>query len=122
MEIGGYDIEIPVKGGVAPILKVCLPAIAQQWGRAVVQSGNGWLFGVGSLPHSGEEFFVFKDLEAFNSWVLLGADPSNRNLMVQLIVGADSLTLVVDDPDDPDMQTIISHIRAAAADLESDVR
>ncbi len=54
---------------------------------------------------------VYKDQAAFDSWEELGAEPCNHNTMVHVLASSKSATLVVDDPNEPDMKRIIQGMK-----------
>jgi hypothetical protein len=57
------------------------------------------------------EMFIYRDAMALESWTNLGADAGNANAMVHLIADEAALTVVVDDPTDPTIRSIVREVR-----------
>jgi hypothetical protein len=111
--IGGHDIcfrtdsSAQVTEGVIRIVRV-------SWQEAIVENAetgeilHRHALGVRELP---TELFIYKDAIARNSWMAEGAIPENANLMVHIICGDDSMTVVVDEPNTAEMATLLAAVR-----------
>jgi len=56
------------------------------------------------------EVLVYKNANSRESWIINGAIPENANLMIGIICGADSITVVIDDPDAAEMFDLLNKI------------
>ena len=115
--IGGTDIVIPAKGGHAP-LDLCLRIIGRYWPAAVFEdalTGQHYdryeLVPISRLT----EMLVYKNSVAANEWEQKGADPSLENTMIHLLRGENTLTVVVDNPQQHPMKELLDSIRFALA-------
>jgi hypothetical protein len=76
-----------------------------EWPNGLVQAGDSTEalpFPSIRFPIKGPvELIIYRDAAAFESWRLDGATPENQNTMMHLLVGPDSLTIVVDREDSP---------------------
>lgn len=113
--IGGEDITIQLHG-VAP--SVTMPAavgyVLDRWPEAVMQDGDtGRRFDDFAAMDFGNlrEVFVYRDQQAFDSWERLGADASNANQMVHLLVSVGNVTIVVDSLQDIGSASIVRGLR-----------
>jgi len=113
--IGGEDITIQLPS-VAP--SVTMPAavryVLDRWPEAVMQDGDtGRRFDSFAAMDFGNlrEVFVYRDEQAFDSWERLGADPSNANQMIHLLVSVGHLTIVVDSLRDISSASIVRGLR-----------
>lgn len=111
--IGRHDLTFPsetaseVMEGVMRLLRAC-------WSEAIVENAE-----TGELLESHSEFIaevpaellIYKNAAARDSWTANGAIPDNENLMVHVLRGDRSITVVVDDPHAPEMSLIIDSIR-----------
>lgn len=64
--------------------------------------------GIDQLP---DEVLVYKSAIARQQWKENGATPENANSMIHFLLDSSTITVVVDDPKDPLMQSIINDIR-----------
>src|SRR4051794_5569313 len=97
--IGGTDIVIPATGDDAAF-EGCLRAILQHWPQATFEDAiTGEKYGRydDRPPGHTKELFIYKDAAAEAAWDADKPD-SPTNSMVYLILSADSVTAVVDDP------------------------
>jgi hypothetical protein len=118
--IGGHDILISTWGHSAAI-DACLRVIHDFWPEAVfenaaVSSGvkSYWYFSIGCS----NEVFAYRDGEIAKEWNEKGADPALCNTMIHVLLSGRTVTLVVDDPDDPQ---IAEMLRAVQLEFESTV-
>jgi hypothetical protein len=109
--IGGEDILIQLPG-VMP--SVTMPAavryVLDRWPSAVMQDGDtGRRFDSFAAMDFGHlrEVFVYRDEQAFESWERLGADATNANQMIHLLVSPGHLTIVVDSLEDVTSASIV---------------
>lgn len=113
--IGGSDIVISRPGSVGPeTLDLVVRSVRERWAEAVVQDGeSGQVFECFAAIPFGHvrELFVYRDLVACRSWGSRGAVPDNANSMVHMIMDEGELTLVVDDPAEPTMASIIAEAK-----------
>ena len=58
------------------------------------------------------ELLIYKNADAQASWKANGAIPENENLMVHVLRGDKSITLVVDDPHAAEMSLMVAAIRS----------
>lgn len=110
--IGGHDIcfhtDTPAQAAEGAIR-----IVHAAWPDAVVENAeNGEIqshcIGVGDLS---AESLIYKNASARDSWMEKGAVAENSNLMVHLICGEDSLTIVVDELAAGEISAIIAAIR-----------
>ena len=110
--IGGHDISFRT-ATPAPITEGAIRLVLAFWHEAVVENAEtGELLSLGSvgvrkLPH---EVLIYKNADARESWAANGAIPENANLMVHIIRGADSMTIMVDEPSAAEMAAILDAI------------
>lgn len=110
--IGGTDITMRTTAG-ATAIDLSVRVIRATWPSAVYEDAiTGTLYNKYSdlSFRSLSEVFVYRDLEAYQKWDQLGADPTNENTMIHLLVSSSTLTVVVDGPDDPAIISIIASI------------
>ena len=88
--------------------------VLASWQEAVVENaetgellGRGFV-GVRELPN---EVLIYKNADAQRSWSADGATPKNANLMIHVMRGVDSMTIVVDEPSEAEMSALVSAIR-----------
>lgn len=112
--IGGTDITIPTPGGCAA-LDCCLRVIYSEWPSAVFEDAESEERAerFEQVPEHWDQIFVYRDPAAARSWEALGADPSNANSMIHLLLGHDRVTVVVDDPADPTMRRLLDSLHSA---------
>lgn len=125
--IGGADILIEYPGLLRTSggLDIAVRCIAGRWKDAIIQdAGSGKHFeSYTSVPFGRlTELFVYRDEAAFESWTKAGADISNANAMVHLIADDSALTVVVDDPSDATMESIVNEVRDLLTGSQSWVR
>lgn len=107
--IGGTDVLLPCPIDAEDALRLATRVVRQAWPAAVMENAN-----TGDLlqePHGLDQVMLYKDVKARDSWEQLGADESNANTMIYVLVGPVQLTLVVDDAKTPEMSRIITAIR-----------
>jgi hypothetical protein len=116
--IGGTDIILKFKPkNYCPLNAIC-QILVQYWPQAIVQSGITCI--VSNLfdyfhyvPFTTQnEFFIYKDKEAFELWEGFGAQENNKNTMIHLLLSNNSknITIVCDDPNLPEMKKILDCI------------
>jgi hypothetical protein len=125
--IGGADIVIEYPGAMRASggLDIAVRRIASRWPTFVLQdAATGSRFdSYREIPFASlSEIFVYRDVNAFESWKDLGADASNANSMVHLIAEDQGITIVVDDRADPTMASIVREIRDLLTGSQSFVR
>ena len=110
--IGGKDIVIPATGDSAA-LDICARIVRWYWPGARFEdaiAGEKYQR-YGEIPLGCvRELFVYRDTEAECAW---DADDANSpdNSMLYFILCRDSITIVVDDPDAPEMGSILASLR-----------
>jgi hypothetical protein len=113
--IGGEDIVVETSDRPrSAVLDAVVCCIRRCWPRAVVVDGiTGTRFdSYGAVPFGLlSELLVYRDEPSFDAWQQLGADSGNANTMIHLIADDAALTLVVDDPDDATMASIVDEAR-----------
>lgn len=117
--IGGIDVVIPAIG-CASAMDVCARIIQRCWPKARFEDAiTGETYCEYSEIPIGrvQELFAYRDCDAQSSWVA-DAVESPPNSMLYLILSSDSVTLVSDEPDAPEVSAIIRSIRAT---LEMDI-
>jgi hypothetical protein len=113
--IGGEDIIIHTGDLGARSLDWIVRCILRRWSNAIIQDGeNSDLYGAYQDVPFGKvsELFIYRDQLSFDSWSQFGANIDAANAMVHLIAQENVLTLVMDDPSDPVMASIIDEARA----------
>jgi len=111
--IGGHDISFRIESSIQ-IVEGAIQIILTFWPDAVAENAEtGELLdrdfvGVREAP---SEVLVYKNADSRGSWSSNGAIPENANLMIEIICGTDSITVVVDDPDAAEMFAILNKIR-----------
>ncbi len=111
--IGGHDISFRTETP-AQVAEGAIRLVRAAWQEAVVENAEtGELLGLDSLavselPH---EVLIYKNAAARDAWAAHGAIPENANLMIHIVCGADSMTMVVDEPSEAEMSAIIRAIR-----------
>lgn len=117
--IGGVDIIIPASGD-SSAMDVCARIVQRCWQQARFEDAvTGETYSEYAEIPIGRvrELLAYRDCEAAAAW---NADTavSPPNSMLYLILSANSVTMVVDDPDAADVSAIIRSIRAT---LEMDI-
>jgi predicted RNA methylase len=114
--IGGTDIVVKIADDLrsGEALDTVVRCVFGKWPTAVVQDASTGVcffsFAEIAFGHL-REIFVYRDKTAFDSWANLGADPANLNTMVHFIVARSELTIVVDDPNEATMESIVDEAR-----------
>jgi hypothetical protein len=114
--IGGSDIVISARGE-PETLDTCARVIREFWPNATFQDArSGTKFETyQDLPFGRlQELLVYADGDAEAAWDRGDADVA-ENSMVYLILSADHLTIVSDDPNASEMHAILESIRSALA-------
>ena len=101
--IGGTD---PVINGTMPQdADLILWTMRNEWPDGLVQAGDSpeaLPFRSIRFPIKGPvEFIIYRDAAAFDSWRVGGAKRENQETMMHLLVGPDSITMVVDRENSP---------------------
>jgi len=109
--IGGMDIRIKSRAESEDALREAFLLISRIWPHAVVEDADtgkvlSVLFPIEAFAGL-TGIMVYRDAAARESWGRIGADPSNSNTMIHVIANEDSVTLVLDDPDDADMRKVV---------------
>jgi hypothetical protein len=117
--ISGEDIVIEISS-IEPsaALDSVVRCMARRWPDIVIQDGHSGnrLPGYAAVPFGHlPELFIYRDDKSFQSWAEVGASPSNTNTMVHLLVDTRWLTLVIDNPRDATMLSLISEVREILA-------
>lgn len=117
--IGGHDIVIKTCRRPGPAaLDLIVRFMQRRWREAIIQDGTtGTRFtSYRQVPFGRlREVLVYQDESAFGAWATVGRDPSTASAMVHLIVDGTGFTLVVGDPDDSVMVSIVNEAREALA-------
>jgi hypothetical protein len=113
--IGGADVVLEYPGVLRASggLDIASRHVAARWPAAVFQDGaSGEIFAsYSSIPFGHlTELFIYRDAMALESWTKFGADAGNANAMVHLIADEVALTVVVDDPTDATIQSIVREV------------
>lgn len=92
MIVGGNDISFEVTPGT-PIAALVLESARRYWPESQFQDAekddvhpiqDDWVLNHGSRS---QEFFIYRDLAAVESWKRWGATPANLNKMLYVIIG-----------------------------------
>lgn len=104
MNVGGTDIIIHTGIAAGSALELATRCVLRHWPSGLVENGDGHVYGdIQDVPFTTiDQLFVHRDMHT------LGSD--EQNTMVYLIGESNSLTLVVDDPKDPTMKSIIEEL------------
>jgi hypothetical protein len=111
--IGGHDILILTSQPAA--IDVCLRVIRHFWPKAVFENaaGNNGAESYDSFAiDCSNEIFAYRDSASAVEWNEKGADPSLCNSMIHILLSGRTITLVVDDPDDPQIAEILRTMRS----------
>jgi hypothetical protein len=109
--IGGSDIVIPAVGGPAA-LEACARIVKQNWPNARFENAvTGEKYErLDDIPFAAvRELLVYPDAQAEAAWDADSPD-SPENSMLNLIVSPESITVVTDNPDTPNMRSILDSI------------
>jgi len=111
--IGGHDISFRT-GSSPEAMEGAIRIVNVLWPGAVLENAesaellDSGVLGLRELPG---EVLIYKSADARESWALNGAVPENANQMVHMICNAESLTIVVDDPNSAEMRELLDAIR-----------
>jgi hypothetical protein len=111
--IGGHDISFPTETS-SQTTEGAIRLARTFWQEAVVEdaeSGEILTRDMASLRELPHEVLIYKSADARESWAVNGAIPENANLMIHVIRGVDSMTVVVDEPGTPEMAALLAAIR-----------
>lgn len=118
--ISGEDIIIDVSiVDPAAALDAVVRCVWRHWPDLVTQDGESGnrLPDYASIPFGRlPELLIYRDEESLRSWTKSGASPANANTMVHVLADAQWLTLVVDDPQEAVMQSLIDEVRQVLAE------
>ena len=110
--IGGTDVVLPVVGD-PDSLEACARIVHRHWPEARFEDAiTGDKYDrPGEIPYGRvRELLVYPDAEAEAAWD--GDHPdSPENSMLSLIARPEDLTIVLDNPETPKMESILSEIR-----------
>ncbi len=110
--IGGIDVVIPAVGDVAT-LEACARIVQRYWPNARFEDAEtGEKYArCGDVPlERVRELFAYADAQAEAAWDADRED-SPPNSMLYLIRSPASITVVLDDPNAADMQTLLEEFR-----------
>ena len=123
--IDGCDIILtPYPGSIidpAVFFQRAIKALIRIWPGGLIEDANSdKVWGApGKVPWSKvKELFVYKSLEALQSWERFGADSSNANQMVHFLNYEDrattpgEITAVVGDPEQSEMKLFLESVRS----------
>ncbi len=117
--IGGSDIVIPAVGDSAA-LDGCARIIARKWPNVRFEdavTGDKYRR-ICDIPFGKvRELFAFPNAETEAAWDADSPD-SPENSMLYLIVRPEDITIVLDDPNSAEMQTILAAIRSLLLSLD----
>jgi hypothetical protein len=115
--IGGHDISFHIESSTQ-IMEGAIQIILTFWPDAIAENAETGKLQIGqeiklrifdkTMPL---EVLVYKNANSRESWINNGAIPENANLMIEIICGADSITVVVDDPNAAEMFDLLNKIR-----------
>ena len=110
--IGGKDIVIPATGDSAA-LDICARIVRCYWQQARFEDAvTGEKYQEYADVPLGlvHELLVYRDAQAECAW---DADDTNspENSMLYFLLSRDSVTVVVDNPDNPDMRSVLGSLR-----------
>lgn len=116
--IRGVDICIRTSAGESSLF-VAARVVGQFWPNAVFENGSTgesykcyWDTPFDDL----EEVFIYRDSAAAELWEIEGAIAEALNSMIHVIADKGLTTVVVDDPDDPTMKSIVAAITSGLQD------
>jgi len=114
--IGGHDISFHIESSTQ-IMEGAIQIILTFWPDAIAENAETGKLQIGqeiklrifdkTMPL---EVLVYKNANSRESWIINGAIPENANLMIGIICGADSITVVIDDPDAAEMFDLLNKI------------
>jgi hypothetical protein len=118
--ISGEDILIDVSNvDPAAALDAVVRCVYRHWPDMIVQDGatGNRLHSYASIPFGRlPELLIYRNEEFLRSWAQTGASSANANAMVHVLADAHCLTLVVDDPQEEVMQSLVSEIQQIVAE------
>ena len=106
MKIGGIDIVIRSKRSLRDLDFEFMDSIRRHWPESQARYVH--------QPKE-REAFIYRDRASLESWEKEGAVEENRNTMVHLLFDVYRLTIVVDDPKDPTMASMIAGVKDVLA-------
>lgn len=110
--IGGKDIVIPATGD-STALDICARIVRCYWQQARFENA---LTGEKYQEYADiplgmvQELLVYRDAQAECAWDTDDAN-SPQNSMLYFLLSRDSVTVVVDDPNAPDMRSVLASLR-----------
>jgi hypothetical protein len=113
--VGGTDMSVHIADEAAA-LEAAVRRVRWTWPDAVIQGGDEErpFDSFAAVPFGcARELMVYRDLRAFRSWEALGADASNQNTMLHLLVADGALTIVADDLEHDPIAELVRDVRAA---------
>jgi hypothetical protein len=122
--IGGIDIVLEAPLGI-PVFDMILRRIRHFWPEAVYQNADDEVNSYPIREHwesisciQADEFFIYKNLEAAQSWDKAGAIQANHNTMIHVIIGKPSIHMpelqqitVVYDVPTPEIKNLLSDLK-----------
>jgi hypothetical protein len=113
--IGGASFSLRSNVEPEDVLRQAFLLIQRRWPTAVAEDAASGELLWPSVPFvtfvGRREIMVYTDSNARESWGHLGADPSNSNTMIHVLAATDSVTLIVDDPNDKTAHEILEGIK-----------
>lgn len=117
--IGGSDVFFDNRLGTSALV-VGVRAILVFWKQAVFENGDdGTKYErFADIPFGTfSELFVYRDQDISNRWEEEGAVPGLEDTMIHLVQSPGTMTVVVDDPDSPEMKAILFEIQLGLRDV-----
>lgn len=114
--IGGHDISFPAQPA-AERMEGMIRLVVNSWREAIVENAetgeqlDGRFVGFQPIPR---EVLVYRNSAAREAWTKDGATRENANTMLHFVCGSDSVTLVLDDPQDVAIQELLSEVHHLA--------
>jgi hypothetical protein len=112
--IGGADIVIPATGDSGALL-ACISIVQRHWPNARfedAESGEKYCRSDAIPLTQVRQLFAYENASAEADWEADHPD-SPPNSMLYLLLSADSVTAVVDDPSTPDMTALLDSMKMA---------
>jgi hypothetical protein len=113
MKIGGSDVTFTSSVGIEELVHHAVKVILSIWPKGVIEAADveGKLLQLTDL-FGATECFVYRDLASQRSWSESGWTEDNCLSMIHLLSRVDgSTTCVVEDPNDPELASILEAIR-----------
>jgi hypothetical protein len=115
MKIGGSDVTLTSSVGIEELVHHAVEVILGIWPKGVIEAAGveGKLLQLVDL--FGEtECFVYRDLASQRSWAEYGWTEDNCLSMIHLLSSVSgAITCVVEDPNDPELASILEAIRVS---------